>query len=144
VPFSGKLRDDHGMARAEYLYTVTRMEAVPNPRARAALVAGALPSLGGSLDQQLAALAILDISERAGQGEQETAPEKVPLVTFDRALRDGESFETPLARLLPRLDDRPPAREDVDRAFVKEHILDQDAEFFDVAKLNLKLTDDKA
>jgi hypothetical protein len=142
VPFSGKVRDDHGVTRVEYLYMVSRVEAAPSPRARAALVAAALPFLAEAFDQQLAALALLDLTHR-GQGEQELTPDKAPLVTFDRALRDRESLETPLNRLLPQLGERPPAREDVDRAFVKELVLDPDAEYFDVAKLGLKLADDK-
>lgn len=143
VPFSGKVRDDHGVSKVEYLYTVARIEAAPSPRARAALMAAAVPLAGGPFDQQLSALALFHLVSR-GPGEQEATPDKSPLLSFDRALKDRESFETPLTRLLPQLADKPPSRVDVDRALIKEHVLDQDSEVFDIGKLNLKSNDERA
>src|SRR5207247_11062362 len=40
VPFSGKVRDDRGIAQVEYNYAITRIDPQPGTRAQAILVAG--------------------------------------------------------------------------------------------------------
>jgi hypothetical protein len=86
VPFSGKVRDDHGLTRVEYQYAVTKIEAGPNPRAKAAVVAAAVPLALGDLSR-LSSLALLGTLRRPA-GEGEGAAELAPLTTFDRALKD--------------------------------------------------------
>ncbi len=142
VPMSGKVRDDRGLSRVAYHYTLARIDAPAVTTAQALTLAGLIPLAYGEIDQRLTMLALWSSLSRGG-GEPEKTAEQVPLGTFDKHYKEREAFEIPLNRILDNLPKQPPARADVERILIKEFVLDPETEYFDVEKLKLKSTDDK-
>lgn len=142
VPFSGKVRDDRGISRIDYVYSLTRLDATAGTRAHALLIAGLVPLGCGDIDQRWTALAFLGSLSRTG--EQEKTGETAPVATFEKQLKERELLEIALPRILENLANNPPARTDIERVLIKEFVLDPESEYFDVEKLRLKSTDDRA
>jgi hypothetical protein len=155
VPFSGKVRDDHGLDRIEYVYTLQQLDS------QSAVLAGPIVSgfqftprgIGGDLLGP-AYLAWLGKLTQTFSNQSTRGPESVPLATFERRLKEKAADDVPSAEFLARLTrkpvrelprDRPlnTQEEFLDHALLREHTLDPDEEFFDVEKLGLKVTDER-
>lgn len=143
VPFSGKVRDDRGLDQVDYHYTVTKIEDKPNTSAQATFAASIIPFGSGGIDCNLASLALLSALHRPADDAEKTA-EKAPLNSFAKAMKDREQNELSMPTILARLDSDVPTKTEVDRRLIREHVLDPELENFDVAKLALKQTDEKA
>jgi hypothetical protein len=127
IPFSGKVRDDHGLNEVTYAYTMLALEAQATVAVRP--VVSAFSSLPRGLGADLLATAYLvwlGPMVKAAAEEPSLAPEKKSLATFLRALADANAQDQPQEKLITNL------------------TLDPEEEFFDVAQLGLKVGDDPA
>src|SRR5262249_38978074 len=87
IPFSGKVRDDHGLNEVSYAYTLISLEAQTLAAVRPAV--SALQWLPRGLGPDLVAMAYvawLGTAERPTANEADLLPEKKSLETFRRAL----------------------------------------------------------
>jgi hypothetical protein len=135
IPISGKVRDDHGLARAEYHYHLISLD----------LQTAALgPVLGliqfpprGGLDLSAPAYFcyVMALTKTLGD-ESNRPPTVVPLTTFSRRLRETESDAVTSADLPNRLANPPTHK------LLRELTLDPEDEFLDLQPLGLKVTDD--
>jgi hypothetical protein len=135
IPLSGKVRDDHGLAKAEYRYHLSSLDVQSafvgpvvsllqfTPRGFLNLAAPAYVSY-------LAALV------RSQSDETTRPPTVVPLSTFSRRLRETESDAVTLADLPKRLASPP------EHKLLRELTLDPEEEFLDIQPLGLKLSDE--
>jgi hypothetical protein len=151
VPFSGKIRDDRGLAAVEFAYTVARMETQAEAKARGILGASLLPHiLTGIPAQRATALAVLGwITKPGAQGagdDEDKKPQRIPVRAFDKLLAERGVETLPLTTLLERLEQEPPHRTVVDRKMLRDFPVDPDDDEakFNVESLNLKVTDEKA
>lgn len=122
IPFSGKIKDPSGgLTRAEYAYTIARLDAQAGLGLFSpGLVSGATPGSADDLDR---------------------APTKVRLVTFEPALNEKRGL--PMATILQRLTSDPPRPDELGDILLRELELNPEREFFSVANLGLKETDEK-
>jgi hypothetical protein len=137
VPFSGKVRDDNGLASVEFAYTLARVDA--QPASGVVPVVSALQFVPGGVAHDLLAqayLAWVDTVVRAA-GEESRAPQKIMLSAFDRRLREQEKEDVPLVVLRQRLTEKPP------KPLLRDHVLDPEEEWFEVDKLGLKVSDER-
>jgi hypothetical protein len=139
VPFSGKVRDDRGLAKVEYAYTVAGADAAADAGARAAAAAGLAASLSGSWTTGLTGVALVS-GPNSGPGAEEEgkAPKTVASATFEQLLRERSLSRLPLAKLEASLE-QPPGED-----LLKDYNLDPDVEAFGVDQLGLKVADEKA
>jgi hypothetical protein len=138
IPFSGKIRDDRGLGQVDYAFTVARLES-PETVANRAARAGSVVAAANGAGLGVAMLALLDSSGRKSAAEDEDPPARtLPVETFARLLRDQAAKDVSRARFLELLD-QPPGT-----PLLKDHMLDPDFEFFNVDKLALLVTDEKA
>jgi hypothetical protein len=127
IPFSGRVRDDHGLNEVAYAYTLLSLDAQATAAVRP--LVSALQWLPRGLGPDLLAtayLAWLGTAVQAGADEPNNLlADKKPLATFLRALteEDGQS----------KLQDK----------LITNLTLDPDEEFFDVGPLGLKVNDDQ-
>jgi hypothetical protein len=135
IPISGKVRDDHGLARAEYRYHLSSLDL------QAASVGPVVSLLQftprGFLD--LAAPAYFNYIAaltRSLSDETTRPPTVLPLTTFSRRLRETEGDAVSLADLPKRLANPP------EHKLLRELTLDPDEEFLDLQPLGLKVSDD--
>jgi hypothetical protein len=113
VPFSGKVRDDHGLDEVNYVCTLTRLENQGEAGGKTILLLSTLAGLGGGLGQdlvtavQVAALAKQSKSESAAE---EPEPERQPVPAFVEALQQRAGREVlpqqDLLRFLPLTGDK--------------------------------------
>jgi hypothetical protein len=147
VPFSGKVRDDRGLAGLDFVYTVRRMESAADKTFRATVAAGLVPQLaGGSAGQRLVALEIArSVLHAAATDDENLEPQHVALKGFERILAERAQEDVPLATFLERLA-QPPDRAVLDRRMIKDFPVDpeDDDAKFNVESLNLRTTDEKA
>lgn len=136
VPFSGKVRDDWGLAGVEYNYTLTRLESQANQSARMALAAGAIPMSAGGAAYNIVTVALLTSLSRSAE-EEDTTPKRTSLTTFARTLRDKSGADDTLEKLLRRLEEAPPQQ-----GLLKEYNLDPAFEEFKIEPLGLKVTNE--
>ena len=135
IPMSGKVRDDHGLARAEYRYHLASLDL------QAAAV-GPVVSLvqftpRGGLDLMAPAyFNYVAALTRSLSDEATRPPTIVPLTTFTRRQRETESDAVTLADLEKRLSSPP------EHKLLRELTLDPEDEFLDLQSLGLKVTDD--
>ncbi len=121
IPFSGKLRDDHGLSEVSYAYTLLSLEAQATVAVRP--VISAFQFLPRGLGPDLLATAYLSwlgTAARAAADEPNQSAEKRPLMAFVRALANEVAQDKPITNLT----------------------LDPDEEFFEVGQLGLKVSDD--
>ncbi len=137
IPFSGKVRDDHGLASMEYAYTLTRAES--QSFARAVPLLSSLQFVPAGLGSDLLARAYLTWITRLLRvpAEEARTPQKVQLATFARRLRDLERDDVPLSVLRQRLREKPA------KSPARDHLLDPEEEWFEVDKLGLKVSDER-
>jgi hypothetical protein len=95
VPFSGKVRDDHGLDEVNYVCTVTKLENQGEAGGRAILLLSALAGLGGSLGHDLVTAAQVAALTREAKSAaaEEPEPERQPLPAFVEALRSRADRE---------------------------------------------------
>ncbi|HLJ93669.1 MAG TPA: hypothetical protein VKU02_10815 [Gemmataceae bacterium] len=121
IPFSGKLRDDHGLSEVNYAYTVLALDAQAALAIRPAISAFQfLPRGLGSELVAMAYLAWLGTAAKAVVEEPNQSAEKRPLTAFARAL----------------------ANESTQNQAVLNLTLDPEEEFFEVGQLGLKVSED--
>ncbi len=136
VPFSGKIHDDRGLAAVEYAYTHELVEANAGAAARLA-VAGMAGASSGGIWPGLGGVALLGLAQPQ-QKKTEQKPSKTALTSVDKLLRE-QAARAPTVTRLNELLAVPPQG-----TLLKDVELDPDMEFFDVAKLGLKINDEKA
>jgi hypothetical protein len=141
IPFSGKVRDDHGLDRLEYVYSYSRLDAAAVQQAKALLVGGMaqfLPSLPTT--SPLVAPLYLSVLARVidPASEDDASLDRVPLVSFQQAVQRRASADVPLGVLKQRLAELPPRQ-----LLLRDHSLDPKVEFFDLQRLlpHLLVTD---
>jgi hypothetical protein len=148
IPFSGKVRDDHGLVGLDFVYTVKRSESASDKTFRAVLAAGSVPQLGSAAaGSHLIALGLLrSVLQPAATDDENLKQQRVPLRSFEKILAERAQEDVPLATFLERLEQDPPQRPILDRRMVKDFTADpeDDEAKFDVESLNLKTTDEKA
>jgi hypothetical protein len=126
IPFSGRIRDDHGLNDVAYAYTLISLDAQTAAAVRP--VISAFQSLPRGLGPDILAsayLAWLGKAATATMDESNVSPEKKTLAAFVRALADQGAQDRPQERLVTNL------------------TLDPEEESFDVAPLGLQVTDDQ-
>ncbi len=153
IPFSGKVRDDHGLDSVQYAYTLASLDVEGGSLARPAL--SVLQFSPRGLGPHLLAplyLAWVGKVTKALADEANKPPEKTELDTFARRLKEKALDDVPLSDFLKRLRMTPvpsrdrqldPNTEFPDIALIKDHTLDPEEEFFDVEKLRLKVSDER-
>jgi hypothetical protein len=103
VPFSGKVRDDHGLNEVNYVCTLTAADSQAAIGGKALLMLGVLPGFGNGLGQDLmtaAQLAALSRLKDAPQNEN-NEPEVMPVPAFVEALQERAPREViPQAEVL--------------------------------------------
>ena len=126
IPFSGKVRDDHGLNEVAYAYTLTSLDAQALAAVRPA-VSVLQWSPRGLVPDVLAAAYLAWLGTAAGPAAEESnlPAEKKPLATFLRAIANLDTQDKPQEKMLTNL------------------TLDPDEEAFDVAPLGLKVSDDQ-
>jgi hypothetical protein len=135
IPISGKVRDDHGLAKAEYRYHLASLDLQ-------AAALGPVVSLiqfppRGGLDLFAPAYFCYVMALTRSLGDESSRPATVvPLTTFTRRLRETESDAVKLAELDKRLSTAPAHK------LVRELTLDPEEEYLDLQPLGLKVTDD--
>jgi hypothetical protein len=154
IPFSGKVRDDHGLSEVEYVYTVTPLEG-QSPAAIGSIVS-ALQFAPRGLGADLLAppyLSWVGSMTKSAAEETKRPPEKTSVATFARRVKEKEKAveDVTVAELMKRLRKRPlavPAKdraltseEFLDNAILRDHSFDPEEEFFDVEKLRLTSED---
>ncbi len=126
IPFSGRVRDDHGLNEVAYAYTLASLEAQATAAVRP--IVSAMQWLPRGLGPDLLATAYLSwlgTTVRPGVDEPSVLAEKKPLATFVRLLAEEDAQSKPQEKLLTNV------------------TLDPDEEFFDVETLGLKVRDDQ-
>lgn len=142
VPFSGKVKDDRGIAHAEYGYSLARLDAQPGPAQIAFLITKIVGWTGNGLPPAVAGLAREQVTGRSE--EQDSPPAPAPLRTFDAIAGDKDRFAVAAGALDALLKGTPADRSTREQRFLKEYTLHPDEEYFDVEKLGLKPTEENA
>lgn len=125
VPFSGKVRDDRGLVRLEYVHTHEMVvESKIEPAAKVGLAVGMTGTGAGGVWPGLAGQGLLGLLVHPTRTEDAKEAVRTPLASFDKKMR--ELLDGPRGGLL------------------RDFEIDPDLEFFDVGKLSLKVTDEKA
>lgn len=135
VPFSGKVRDDHGLDKIDYAYAVTRLtgsESGASPVAPASAAGGA----AGGLPAGFGGLPLL--APGAAPADQEQPTRTVPVAGFEQVLRDRARRDLAPEDLAAALE-KPPGETPP-----REFTLDPEQEALDLAPLGLKVGDEKA
>jgi hypothetical protein len=137
VPFSGKIRDDHGLQEIAYEY------ALVSPQAQSLAAAGSIaglfefsPCLAAAPLLAPAYLSWVAVISRASAEEANRPPERVPLATFVRRLRESAADDVTLDVLQQRLREKP------QQNLLRDYAMDFEEEFFDVQKLGLTVNED--
>jgi hypothetical protein len=126
IPFSGRVRDDHGLNDVAYAYTLISLDAQTTAAIRP--VISAFQYLPQGLGPNILAAAYLTWLGRtatATMDDSNLPPERKTLAAFARAVAENGAQDRPQERLITNL------------------TLDPDEEFFDAAQLGLKVTDDQ-
>lgn len=135
IPVSGKVRDDHGLARAEYRYHLSSLDL--QSAALGPVVSLIQFTPRGGLDLLAPAYFNYVVALTRSLSDESTRPATVvPLTTFTRRLRETESDAVTQADLDKRLG-TPPAHK-----LLRELSLDPEDEFLDLQPLGLKVSDD--
>lgn len=136
IPFSGRIRDDHGLDKIEYLYTLESVSSQTQAPLNLLTGSWAMPPLGlPALSSRLAFLALFERQTRSA--DQGKPPEHQTLGSFERRVRDRALDHVPITALGERL--KAPPRGNL----LRDHILDPVDEFFDVEKLELQVSDER-
>jgi hypothetical protein len=148
VPFSGKVRDDRGLAMLDFVYTLRRMESASDKALRAIAAASLVPQLGsGPAEQRLVALAMArSIIQPAATDDENLDQQHIGLKGFEKLLTERAQEDVPVATFLERLEQPPPDRPTLDRRMIKDFAVDpeDDDAKFNVESLNLRTNDEKA
>jgi hypothetical protein len=137
IPFSGKIRDDHGIDSIDFHYTVASVES--QTAANAARIAAAAQlsppnPQGGLLAPGF--LHYLALQTRSSEEDAGKLPQKVPLAAFARRLKDVAADDAPPEEWEKRLHTEPQT------ALLRDHTLDPMDEketSFNVEQLGLKV-----
>jgi hypothetical protein len=107
IPFSGKVSDDHGLRRLEYVFTVTDVQAAPTDRRALYEVVSSLQFAAPEGGPELGLpVYLVWLAQEVGGAAPAAGPAKaarVPLATFAALLRDKPADALPLAVVLPAL-----------------------------------------
>jgi hypothetical protein len=148
VPFSGKIRDDHGLAELDFVYTMKRTESASDKALRAVVAASLVPHFGvSSGGDRFAALGIArSILQPAATDDEKLEQQRVGLKGFEKLMAERAQADEPLATLLERLEQSPPDRTILDRRMIRDFPVDpeDDDAKFNVESLNLRTNDEKA
>jgi hypothetical protein len=136
VPFSGKVRDDHGLETLEYASTVQSLDA---QGLHASPVVSLLQFSPAGSDILAAPVYLSWVNRLMKRIAEDTdrPPERAGLTTFARRMRESAAQDVPAAGWEELLHKKP------ERVLLRDHSIDPDEEFFDVEKLRLKVTDDR-
>jgi hypothetical protein len=138
IPFSGKARDDHGLDKLEYAYTVSAVES--QARAAVAPAVSAMQLSPVCAAYVLVAPPYLSWLEAVLQNiadDSRRAPQLIPVAAFGRRLRENDPVPPTLADLDKSLGESPGT------PLLRDHTFDPDEDSFDVEALHLRVTDDQ-
>ncbi len=136
VPLAGKVRDDHGLARIEWAYTLVGLDAQGSVGARA--LATGVQFVPFGMAQRLAGAAYVSLLSTLF-AEDAQRPTRLPLESFAQKLQQLAAADVPAEDFPKLLTAKPASR------LVKEHLLDptlQDDDF-QVERLGTKVKDEK-
>jgi hypothetical protein len=136
VPFSGKLKDDRGIAHAQYFYTIAKLDVQPSREQQALFMSRVVAWTAAGLTPAISGLAREPITSKSE--EQDSPPMPEPLKTFDAAIGDKDRFAVAVAALDKLLSQAPPDRHEREQRFLREFTLHPEEEFFEIEKLKLK------
>jgi hypothetical protein len=137
IPFSGKVRDDHGLNSLEYAYTLTGLDVQSATLAKPIVAAFHLISgHAGAAFLAPGFLTWVGTTTRETAEETNRKPRIAGVATFERRLHDSAQDLTP-AELQKSLREKP------SQVLLRDHTFDPDEESFDAEKLNLKITDER-
>ena len=139
VPFSGKVRDNRGLAAVEYIYTYELEESRADAATRISLAASvaSLTVSGFPANTAAVAPAIL-MSRPAPTNEAGKEPTRVSLATFDKLYKE-QALKAVSVNKLQELLEQPPTG-----SILHEFELDPETEYFDVVRMGLAVSDEKA
>jgi hypothetical protein len=135
IPFSGKVRDDHGLDAVEYAYTVAPVagpgSAGPGP------AVSTLQFLPGSPAQNLLGVAYLAWAAKVLKAAaEEKPPTRQMVASFARRLKETAD-DSPLSVVRLRFERKPQT------TMLRDHSLDPNDGWFDVEALRLRSSDDR-
>jgi hypothetical protein len=155
IPFSGKVRDDHGLDRLEYYFTYISLDAQGLALARPIVSVFQFTPPSRALDLLSPGyLAFVGSQVKAATDDVNRVPDKVELATFAKRYKEMGTWDVPLDRFTRRLTMTPltsPPRdgkwnEETEfpaNTLIRDHPLDPEEEGFDVKRLGLLVTDEK-
>lgn len=137
IPLAGKVRDDHGLDKVEWAYTLVKMDEQAGDGAKALATAMQFIPLGHGRRYAGAAY-VVHLGSMLSEDAQR--PTRLPLGSFAEKLQQLQLTDAEnVAELEKRLREKPTAR------LLKEHVLDLVAQSdeFNVERLGLKMRDEK-
>ncbi|MCS6850488.1 MAG: hypothetical protein NZ700_04880 [Gemmataceae bacterium] len=142
IPFSGGVRDDHGLDKVDYGYVWFPLESASVVSSKLALVAGAFHFVGPSLSggPLLAPGYLRLLSKIADPGAEDRPPDFAPVGTFTRLVRERAQTDVTFDTLRRRLEQPVVASN-----LIRDVRLDPDSEGFDLQRVlpELRVSDDK-
>ena len=139
IPFSGKIRDDHGLGSIEFHYTLASLDS--QMAVNSAQVASALqlspPNAGGVVFAP-SYLSFVARQMRLAADDAGKTPQKIPLAAFARRLRELAADDVSREELENRL------RGGIQATMLRDHTMDPQDEkegIFDVEKLGLAVSE---
>jgi hypothetical protein len=139
IPFSGKVRDDHGLEKVEYAYELATLDAQsPVPLGAAISTLQCLPHGLGADALSVGYIATLAPLVRFLSEESAAPPKRTEVDTFARRLRSTEEEVAP-ADWEKRLREKPA------NGLIKDFNFDPDEKesYFNVESLGLRVTDER-
>jgi hypothetical protein len=148
VPFSGKITDDRGLSKVQYVFTYQPYEERPSQERQIRAYSTVVPAVFGGLGAVTNSL--FQVSTLSKQVEEEKEPERVDILTFRpteyvtevgiKRLLDIKLGVDPVANRQLLLDNNIPNSEyfdqiNVNRRLVVEQSLDHIREHFDIEKV---------
>jgi len=140
IPLSGKARDDHGLEKLEYAYTISSPQSQIKPALQ--LAASAFLLSTGCPGTRLTCPGYVSWlqSIMGNIADDSHQPRRLkPLPSFLRRLRENESAPATLADLEKRLVENP----DRFKPLLRDYSFDPDEDRFDLDALHLRETDDQ-
>jgi hypothetical protein len=139
VPFSGKVRDDHGLESVKYFYTLMSVESQMVAVARRTLTAFEF-SPRGLGPHWVAAAYLSNLSNliKTITDEAQRQPEQIAVASFARRLQETIANATPPGT-------GQSLQENLERNFLRDYTFDPDETrgCFEVERLGLKVTDEQ-
>ena len=141
IPFSGRVRDDHGLSSLEFLHTLTSLDSQAGIHAtRVASAIQFVPRGSGGELLAPAYLTWLGTVIRSATDDSNKPPDRSAVAAFARRFKESASADPTPEEFKQKLQGKP------ESVLIRDHTFDPQDEkegSFDVEKLGLKVTDDR-